>query len=95
LSILIFFLLHQVLSGKIPYFYIKHDTRVIGQLLKGITPKRPSITWITDELWDFISGCWAEPQERPTITKVRDFIQDYGAQCGDSDVCRLSPSPAL
>jgi len=69
----------QVLSGKIPYYYFKRDGQVVIQLHHGITPKRPNITWVTDKVWDFIEGCWAEPMQRPTIGEVRDFVRHYRA----------------
>ena len=71
----------QVLSGKIPYHYIQRDGQVVINLYNGITPKRPVVTRITDELWEFINSCWTEPAHRPTIGDVSTFVRRYRARC--------------
>jgi len=73
----------QVLSGQIPYHYMKSDGQVVINLYYGITPKRPNTARTTDELWDFIGKCWAEPTERPTIGQVSIFVHQYRSQCED------------
>ncbi|KAG1791908.1 kinase-like domain-containing protein [Suillus plorans] len=61
----------QVLEGKIPYHYITHTTAIVGQILQGITPRRPLVPVIVDDDWDFIQKCWSpHAASRPSATDI-------------------------
>lgn len=61
----------QTLSGKLPYFNVKDDLRVLLQLFQGIRPRRPPTSMLTDSYWTFITQCWSDkPSSRPRIDEV-------------------------
>ncbi|KAI5983346.1 kinase-like domain-containing protein [Pisolithus albus] len=56
----------QVISGKAPYSYLNSDTQVVGMVVRGIRPERPSKPRIADEQWDIIQWCWSpDATQRP------------------------------
>lgn len=71
----------QVLSGDVPYHYIKKDILVAVELHKGVYPKRPEKIWVTDGIWHFINQCWAEPAKRPRIQEIGTFMKNCFKSC--------------
>ncbi|KAF9074431.1 hypothetical protein BDP27DRAFT_1317072 [Rhodocollybia butyracea] len=67
----------EILSGRIPYHYIRNDAQVIFEMAKGRKPRRPTASFVTDAQWDFIfSRCWCEdPILRPDAEEVVRIIQ--------------------
>lgn len=67
----------QVLSGKVPYHWIKNEVQILTLLLKGVKPPRPSNPRIADRHWDFIQRCWSSEEQgksRPSIGEVVRYI---------------------
>ncbi|KZP04314.1 kinase-like protein [Athelia psychrophila] len=63
----------QVLSNKLPYYNIKHDSYVLIQMRKH-RPKRPPHA-LSDVHWEFIQSCWGiEPSLRPTAGIVHQSL---------------------
>jgi len=61
----------EILSGRMPYFYIKTDAQVVIEIHKGNRPRRPAQSFVTDAQWEFIQRCWAgNPEERPDCAEV-------------------------
>ncbi|KAJ7325546.1 kinase-like protein [Mycena albidolilacea] len=61
----------EILSGRIPYFYIKGDAQVVIEIHKGNKPRRPAQAFVTDAQWGFIQRCWAaDAAERPDAEEV-------------------------
>jgi len=61
----------QVLSMKVPYYYLLQDYQVIHHLCHGVLPRRPQQPTIMDEHWEFINSCWhTVPTARPTAQDV-------------------------
>jgi hypothetical protein len=61
----------QILSGRIPYFYIKGDAQVVIEIHMGNKPRRPAHSFVTDKQWAFIQRCWAaDAAERPDAEEV-------------------------
>lgn len=78
-----------MLSGQIPYHYIKRDATVVIELHYGRIPKRPSQIWINNKVWAFISTCWAESSQRPIIGTVSEFVQYCRAKfAAQEEICR-------
>lgn len=77
----------QVLSGKIPYHYIRSDVTVVIELHNGNNPRRPTENWVTDGVWEFINRCWAEPSERPAVREVYQYMLNC---CEDPSKTRKS-----
>ncbi|KZP24671.1 hypothetical protein FIBSPDRAFT_856876 [Athelia psychrophila] len=73
----------QVLSNKLPYYNIKHDSYVLIQMRKH-RPKRPPHA-LSDVHWEFIQSCWGiepslcptaeiDPSLRPTAGEVHQSL---------------------
>ncbi|KAL4072669.1 kinase-like domain-containing protein [Scleroderma yunnanense] len=66
----------QVLSGKVPYFYLDSDTQVLGMVVRGMNPERPKKPSIDDEEWDIIQWCWTRNiTDRPEIGEVTEALK--------------------
>jgi len=66
----------EILSGRIPYHYIRNDAQVIFELARGKKPRRPAPSFVTDAQWTFISRCWLDdPVLRPEVEEVANTIQ--------------------
>ncbi|KAJ8591924.1 kinase-like protein [Rhizopogon salebrosus TDB-379] len=64
----------QVLSGKVPYYYIKQTIQVILLVVDGNKPRRPEDPQIADDHWSMIQSCWSPPEVRPISGDVLGFI---------------------
>jgi len=61
----------QILSGRMPYHYIRTDAQVVIQLHQGVKPRRPASTFVDDDQWGLIQKCWKDPPEdRPSASRV-------------------------
>lgn len=66
----------QILSGRIPYHYIRTDAHVVIELHKGHKPRRPAQSFVTDAQWAFIERCWMDdPNDRPDIEEVSRSVR--------------------
>jgi serine/threonine protein kinase len=66
----------QVLEGKVPYHYISRYESIIYHVLKGIRPKKPPASVVTDTDWDFIQRCWLEDAKcRPSTEDILGFVE--------------------
>ena len=80
----IFFLQMQVLSGRLPYYYLKSEAHILMELHNGNQPQRPDEPCIADTHWHFIQQCWTSPDEarRPRIEDICQFVQEqYEMSC--------------
>ncbi|KAG2147392.1 kinase-like protein, partial [Suillus bovinus] len=64
----------QVLSGKVPYYYIKQQTQIVVMVVGGKKPRRPEEPKIAEEHWSMIERCWSPFNARPTIEYLLRFI---------------------
>ncbi|KAF8123360.1 kinase-like domain-containing protein [Boletus edulis] len=67
----------QVLSGKRPWSEFKHDNAVIGQILRGMKPQRPSSRPIEDKHWELIDRCWSSVGGRPEAGGLASSLQQF------------------
>ncbi|KXN91098.1 hypothetical protein AN958_02873 [Leucoagaricus sp. SymC.cos] len=73
--------MYEVLTGHTPYYECYRDFTVVGMLVKGITPKKPSpmemeTLELTDLIWQLMTNCWSRvPDERPTVEEVIGQLQ--------------------
>ncbi|KAJ7731934.1 TKL/TKL-ccin protein kinase [Mycena maculata] len=66
----------EILSGRIPYHYLRSDAQVVIEIHKGNKPRRPAQSFVTDTQWAFIQRCWAaESDARPDAAEVVRSIQ--------------------
>ncbi|KAL5496173.1 hypothetical protein ACEPAH_3090 [Sanghuangporus vaninii] len=65
----------EILSGKVPYYYLKHDGQVLIELSKRVKPQRTPSPFLTNDLWDLIEECWNDnPGARPSTARVSSQI---------------------
>lgn len=64
----------QILTCKVPYYYVKNDITVLGQVIKGIKPEPPKELQIAPGHWDFIQRCWLSRASRPTVGEIVKFV---------------------
>jgi len=63
----------EILTGKIPYFYLRQDSTVIALVQDGTRPDRNRYLPMTfaDPMWTLLADCWNEdPKERPEMGNV-------------------------
>ncbi|THH07664.1 hypothetical protein EW145_g3227 [Phellinidium pouzarii] len=64
-----------VMTGKIPYFYLRNDVQVIKAIMNGARPAREAI--ISEELWTLLQTCWREdPATRHSISLIKNIMDD-------------------
>jgi len=64
----------QVLTCKVPYYYVEKELVVFGHVMKGKKPQPPKESQIASLHWEFIQRCWLSPASRPTAGEVVAFI---------------------
>ncbi|KAG2342720.1 WD40 repeat-like protein [Suillus weaverae] len=60
----------QVLTCKVPYYNVKKDIAVLGQVIKGMKLEPPPESQIAPGHWEFIQRCWSPRASRPSIAEV-------------------------
>ncbi|KZP30021.1 kinase-like protein [Athelia psychrophila] len=83
----------QMLSGKIPYHYVRAQAAVVILVHSGTLPRRPKrVRGLSDDrVWAFINRCWAAPAQRPTIADVSAFVRGYHARLVSHPVDPVAP----
>ncbi|KLO18726.1 hypothetical protein SCHPADRAFT_844657 [Schizopora paradoxa] len=67
----------EVLSGKVPYDYLPRDGQVLIELSRSVKPRRPTSTFVTDSLWNFITECWQDPpSSRPESGELSNRVKN-------------------
>jgi len=64
---------YELFSGKLPFYDIQKDFRVMGIVTKGNRPLQPSddrsrIRGLNDEIWNIIETCWVQEPDRRLST---------------------------
>ncbi|KAF8587780.1 kinase-like protein [Ramaria rubella] len=69
---------HQLLTGDIPYSS-QGEITVLRTVMNKSPPQRPTFSNSPiingDRIWDLLSMCWADPQQRPNIFEVKDQLR--------------------
>lgn len=68
----------EILTGKIPFFYLKQDTTVIALMQDGRRPDRSRClpTVFTDPMWKLLVDCWhSDPKRRPSMATVVERLE--------------------
>lgn len=65
----------QVLTCKVPYYNVKKDIVVLGQVIKGLKPEPPKESQIAPGHWEFIQQCWLPRASRPSVGEIVAFIE--------------------
>ncbi|KAG1719937.1 kinase-like domain-containing protein [Suillus lakei] len=64
----------QVLTCKVPYYNVKRDNVVLGQVIRGKKPTPPKESQIVPVHWEFIQRCWLPRVSRPSVEEVVAFV---------------------
>ncbi|KAG1747995.1 kinase-like protein, partial [Suillus paluster] len=64
----------QVLTGKVPYYNVKKDNVVLGQVIRGKKPEPPKESRIEPAHWEFIKRCWLPRINRPSVEEAVTFV---------------------
>ncbi|KAG2364535.1 kinase-like domain-containing protein [Suillus spraguei] len=66
-----------VLEGKPPYYYIRSMMRIMMMKSRGMTPRRPSESVMSDSEWNFLRSCWSEDMDkRPLDCEILAFVEE-------------------
>ncbi|KAG1873607.1 kinase-like protein [Suillus subalutaceus] len=69
----------QVLTNKIPYYYLPNDAAIVLCIARSETPSRARYPELPEKYWTFIEQCWStDPRDRPStegadVTIRNDF----------------------
>ncbi|OAX38459.1 kinase-like protein, partial [Rhizopogon vinicolor AM-OR11-026] len=64
----------QVLTCKVPYYNVKKDNVVLGQVIRGKKPEPPKESQIAPSHWDLIERCWLPRASRPSVRDIVAFV---------------------
>ncbi|KAG1747601.1 kinase-like protein, partial [Suillus lakei] len=64
----------QVLTCKVPYYNLKKDNVVLGQVIRGQKPEPPKESRMEPVHWEFIQQCWLPRARRPSVAEVVTFV---------------------
>jgi len=70
----------EILTGKIPYFYIRQDSTVIAIVQDGTRPdqQRYLPTTFAEPMWMLLADCWkANPNERIVMENVVQRLESF------------------
>lgn len=77
----------QLITGKLPYFYVKSEFKILSLLVKGNRPDRARYTNppVEDEVWQIMEGAWAHSvQSRLSIDQVVSRLDQIVAKTSSS-----------
>ncbi|OJA15376.1 hypothetical protein AZE42_12248 [Rhizopogon vesiculosus] len=74
----------QVLTCKVPYYNVKKDNVILGQVIRGKKPEPPMEPGIAPSHWEFIQRCWLPRADHPLAAELVAFASSM-----DTDATRL------
>ncbi|KAG1763577.1 kinase-like protein, partial [Suillus placidus] len=67
----------QVLTNKIPYYYLPNDAAIILAMHKSEKPSRSRYPVLLEKHWEFIEQCWStDPRDRPSTERADGAIRN-------------------
>ncbi|KAG1734996.1 kinase-like protein [Suillus lakei] len=67
----------QVLTNKIPYYYLPNDAAIVLCIAKSEMPVRSRYPALPEKYWEFIKQCWStDPQDRPSTEGADGVIRN-------------------
>lgn len=67
----------QVLTNKIPYYYLVNDAAIVLCIAKSEKPSRARYPELSESYWTFIEQCWStDPRDRPSTRGANGTIRD-------------------
>jgi serine/threonine protein kinase len=65
----------QILTCKVPYYYVKSDRAVLGHVIMGKKPEPPKDLRIAPGHRNFIQRCWLPRASRPSVGEIVAFVE--------------------
>ncbi|KAG2116775.1 kinase-like domain-containing protein, partial [Suillus clintonianus] len=66
----------QVLTDKIPYYYLPNDAAIVLCIARSQKPSRPRYPALVEKYWQFIEECWStDPLDRPSTEGADGVIR--------------------
>ncbi|KAG1802997.1 kinase-like domain-containing protein [Suillus variegatus] len=67
----------QVLTNKIPYYYLLNDAAIVLRIARSEKPFRSRYPGLLEKYWRFIEQCWStDPRDRPSTNGADVTIRD-------------------
>ncbi|KAF7975408.1 hypothetical protein HWV62_9639 [Athelia sp. TMB] len=71
---------NQIITGKLPWYWITQDTAALTEVMKGLRPTRDRYPEITsDYIWQTLEDCWVEPGCRPSMQRLYESFESFRA----------------
>ncbi|KAG1850304.1 kinase-like domain-containing protein, partial [Suillus tomentosus] len=67
-------ILLQILTCKVPYYYLKNDLTVFGEIIRGKKPEPPRDLQIAPGHRTFVQRCWLPRARRPLVGEIVAFV---------------------
>ncbi|KAG2343704.1 kinase-like protein [Suillus weaverae] len=67
----------QVLTNKIPYYYLLNDAAIVLCIARSEKPSRSRYPELPEEHWTFIEQCWStDPRDRPSTEEADVMVRN-------------------
>ncbi|KAG2116788.1 kinase-like protein [Suillus clintonianus] len=67
----------QVLTNKIPYYYLPNDAAIVLCIARSEKPSRLRYPVLLEKYWQFIEQCWStDPRDRPSTEAAEGVIRN-------------------
>ncbi|KAG2116774.1 kinase-like domain-containing protein [Suillus clintonianus] len=67
----------QVLTNKIPYYYLPNDATIVLCIARSEKPSRSRYPVLLEKYWQFIKQCWStDPRDRPSTEGADGVIRN-------------------
>ncbi|KXN81954.1 Mitogen-activated protein kinase kinase kinase 1, partial [Leucoagaricus sp. SymC.cos] len=70
--------MHEIFTGRIPYYETRQNFRVAHQVVEGIKPRKPDLQktrGLTESIWSLMQDCWElNPDKRPTVKQITNML---------------------
>ncbi|KAG1794074.1 kinase-like domain-containing protein [Suillus subaureus] len=67
----------QVLTNKIPYYYLPNDAAIVLCIARSEKPSRARYHELPEQYWTFIEQCWStDPRDRPSTEGADGTIRN-------------------
>ncbi|KAF7968619.1 hypothetical protein HWV62_30013 [Athelia sp. TMB] len=65
----------EILSGKLPFYWMKYDAAVILHVMRGGRPTPDHYPSINQDMWAILKMCWhPDPDQRPNMDSLHHYF---------------------
>ncbi|KIM71468.1 hypothetical protein PILCRDRAFT_830315 [Piloderma croceum F 1598] len=70
----------EIFTGRIPFWYIRSDTKVIYTVMTGGRPERSHYSQINSNIWETLERCWDQDADyRPSMEQVMQIFMSISS----------------